>query len=290
MIQFKLCKNKKTDNAVDANYSSNDYISKLPNDILISILSQFDLQIIARTSILSKRWRHIWKLCDRKIDINLTDFIKNYGPLPPLSSHDKLRIVDRMHNLLTQISDINLTMIDQLKIRFPIIGNSSSCDYKPVDYYDVSISQLQSWINMAIQNNVKALELDLSAALVGSPSNSTSITVFSDAKFMSLVSLRLIGVQAHLSYKLLDYLLSVSPFLEDLCVKESCFGKEKGCLGELKISDTCLKRLDLINNGIQILEISSAPNLESFKFVENYGKPFNVCFKNVPRPSRVSFE
>ncbi|XP_058071254.1 putative FBD-associated F-box protein At5g56440 [Magnolia sinica] len=40
---------------------SDDRISKLPDDILHSILSMMPMKFIIRTSILSRRWRKLWK-------------------------------------------------------------------------------------------------------------------------------------------------------------------------------------------------------------------------------------
>ncbi|GAB4846319.1 hypothetical protein Ancab_025325 [Ancistrocladus abbreviatus] len=38
-----------------------DRISDLPDDVLISIISHLTLQEAARTSVLSRRWKYVWK-------------------------------------------------------------------------------------------------------------------------------------------------------------------------------------------------------------------------------------
>ncbi|GAB2284568.1 hypothetical protein Dimus_019023 [Dionaea muscipula] len=39
-----------------------DRISELPDEVLFSILSRLSLQEAARTTVLSRRWRYVWKL------------------------------------------------------------------------------------------------------------------------------------------------------------------------------------------------------------------------------------
>lgn len=38
-----------------------DNISKLPNDVLLLILSRLSTEEAIRTSVVSKRWEHVWK-------------------------------------------------------------------------------------------------------------------------------------------------------------------------------------------------------------------------------------
>jgi F-box domain len=45
-----------------------DFISQLPNDILVSILFLLPLKDCVRTSILSSRWRNVWKLSPLRLD------------------------------------------------------------------------------------------------------------------------------------------------------------------------------------------------------------------------------
>ncbi|KAL9237295.1 hypothetical protein vseg_011863 [Gypsophila vaccaria] len=50
--------------------TANDRISKLPDEILSMILAPLPLQEAARTSVLSKRWRHVWS-SSLKLDLTL---------------------------------------------------------------------------------------------------------------------------------------------------------------------------------------------------------------------------
>ncbi|KAF3523206.1 hypothetical protein F2Q69_00049924, partial [Brassica cretica] len=38
-----------------------DWISKLPDDVLLVILSRLSTEEAVRTSLVSKRWEHVWK-------------------------------------------------------------------------------------------------------------------------------------------------------------------------------------------------------------------------------------
>ncbi|KAK9665524.1 hypothetical protein RND81_14G117900 [Saponaria officinalis] len=50
--------------------AAHDPISKLPDEILAMILNPLPLREAARTSILSKRWRHVWSSA-LKLDLTL---------------------------------------------------------------------------------------------------------------------------------------------------------------------------------------------------------------------------
>lgn len=41
--------------------NSLDWISKLPNDLLLKVLSKLSMEEVLRTSVLSKRWVDVWK-------------------------------------------------------------------------------------------------------------------------------------------------------------------------------------------------------------------------------------
>lgn len=41
--------------------STDDYISKLSNDLLLEILSKLSTEEVIRTSLLSERWVNVWK-------------------------------------------------------------------------------------------------------------------------------------------------------------------------------------------------------------------------------------
>lgn len=47
-----------------------DEFSKLPDEIVVSIVSLMTLEEAARTSVLSRRWRHIWTFTTGSLDFD----------------------------------------------------------------------------------------------------------------------------------------------------------------------------------------------------------------------------
>uniref|UniRef100_A0A0D9VMX2 F-box domain-containing protein n=1 Tax=Leersia perrieri TaxID=77586 RepID=A0A0D9VMX2_9ORYZ len=68
----------------------NDRLSKLPDDLLLSILDRLNVRDAARTSLLSRRWRHLPAMLSRLM-IDFGDFLPN-GRLTILSEDDLVRI------------------------------------------------------------------------------------------------------------------------------------------------------------------------------------------------------
>ncbi|KAJ9159457.1 hypothetical protein P3X46_024965 [Hevea brasiliensis] len=203
-----------------------DCISELPDDILLTILTQLKLREPARTSVLSKRWRFLWTSSQGILEFHGSDFrsIDN-------SAYDFLR----SHRAPT---------VDELRNRFPKVGHW---------FYDGQ--NHHSWINVATGKRVKRPVLDFRNS---HPSQELQSLGFSSS-FIYLVSLHLIYVRV--SSQLIHYFLSNCPLLEVLCVTGTGH-----TLDHLMICGPSLKlkHLDLRHIKIQVLEIS-APNLESFR-------------------------
>lgn len=62
-----------------------DWISKLPNDVLLMILSRLCTKEAVGTSVVSKRWEHVWKqvshlVFDKPKTINSTELHDGSNP------------------------------------------------------------------------------------------------------------------------------------------------------------------------------------------------------------------
>ncbi|XP_050231825.1 F-box/FBD/LRR-repeat protein At5g22660-like [Mercurialis annua] len=232
-----------------------DYlISELPDEILESIISHLSIKDAAATSILSRRWRHLWENIDYPIlDIDLAALIS-------ISTYENLSSQPVRSEILSLVSTIldrhQGSTIHELRIRFPY------------------------WIKTAVKKKVKSLFLQFNT-LCGNSITYTWLFDTLPSSFSSLVSLRLVALHSLYSRTLIDYFLLNSPLLEVLFIQRC------SDLTNLKIHCPKLKHLTLSDNDIGCLEIS-APNLESFKCRQE-SEPI-LLFKTVPSLKQISLE
>ncbi|KAL7099844.1 hypothetical protein ACP275_09G111700 [Erythranthe tilingii] len=113
---------------------------KLPDDILIAILSHMSLKDAVRASVLSHRWRNLWKFTSRALVFSDRD-----TPTGTRMDILKFQALLRRHLELNQS-----TGVDSLVIRF---SNRSK--------YTTS-GTIDDWIFLAMQKDLKNLELDFS--------------------------------------------------------------------------------------------------------------------------------
>ncbi|KAF5184069.1 Fbd-associated f-box protein [Thalictrum thalictroides] len=235
------------------NGKSCDLISQLPDNILDSILSLLPLKNAIRTSILSKRWRNLWK-SSFSYATHL-DFGKDFS-----KAQTRGQFVSNVNRYLELH---NSNKIDEFRLLF-----------HPGEQYKAN---LNIWIEFAILRGVKNLDLvfcndedkeyiQLPDSLFGCNSlmhlrashiEFNPTTEFSG--FSSLVTLRL--DQVSIADDVLEKIISTCPVLSHLFLR-LCFNLES-----IKISgsDLQLKSLSLIVTGAYKLDIF-APNLKSLHF------------------------
>ncbi|KAH9767221.1 putative preotein [Citrus sinensis] len=249
-----------------------DRISKLPDDILICILSRLTIEEAARASILSYRWRYLWRFFTGSLDFVDPYKIRRLAILsdPYYKCEDNYFIRVKRRNFINLVDPIlgllQTKSLQQLRICYPV--NSD---------YDVD-----SWVQFAVDKRVQRLELDFSESKTEGHELHTFSPYFkTTSSFSSLVSLRLIDVD--IPEEVLHYLLCYCPLLEVLTLK----GAEK--LIRIRVSGPSLKLKylelrDLPN--LSNLEIN-APNLVSFEFSAG---ELIVSFKHVPSLVEMSIE
>lgn len=249
-----------------------DRISKLPDDILICILSRLTIEEAARASILSYRWRYLWRFFTGCLDFVDPYKIRRLAILsdPYYKCEDNYFIRVKRRNFINLVDPIigllQTKSLQQLRICYPV--NSD---------YDVD-----SWVQFAVDKRVQRLELDFSESKTEGHELHTFSPYFkTTSSFSSLVSLRLIDVD--IPEEVLHYLLCYCPLLEVLTLK----GAEK--LIRIRVSGPSLKLKylelrDLPN--LSNLEIN-APNLVSFEFSAG---ELIVSFKHVPSLVEMSIE
>ncbi|RZC82035.1 hypothetical protein C5167_044611 [Papaver somniferum] len=94
---------RQTENLMDLNNigEAEDRISQLPDSLLHHILSFLDIEHVARSSLLSKRWKYIWTSIPTLV-------FPSYHSKPPSSSETNkfMEFVDRTLHLHDTSSNI----------------------------------------------------------------------------------------------------------------------------------------------------------------------------------------
>ncbi|WZY77191.1 hypothetical protein YC2023_023575 [Brassica napus] len=233
--------------------NSLDWISKLPNDLLLKVLSKLSMEEVLRTSVLSKRWVDVWKETSH-LYLDMRRIAKAKILLPEVS-HQAARSIIKDHRGHLE--------------RCTIYHDSLQCED------GVFESWIQSLVNVKHIKHLKLVNLfDHFEPITGShvtldlPPKSFShpdlISLFLDEYNLetphafyscrSLKDLSLINVSAET--EVFNAVLVSCPSLEVLALKISCHKK-----GFLKIENHNLKFLFLSCLGIKGINVSS-PNLD----------------------------
>ena len=123
-----------------------DYISHMPDEILISVISHLSLKEAARTSILARRWRYLWQYSVSDLDFEASQRIHDY--------------LIECHN-----RSINAAMAGYVRwvTRVFQLHKSRSIQHLRVQFFlDTSYADdIDAWLQFALAKGVKWLELDL---------------------------------------------------------------------------------------------------------------------------------
>ncbi|GFP95610.1 putative F-box/LRR-repeat protein at1g56400, partial [Phtheirospermum japonicum] len=120
-----------------------DYISPLPNDILISILSRLTLKEAAITSNLSRRWRYLWTHT-AGLDFDANDMLDRIAADPKSQISERPKYIKWVIRVVRQHQG---EILEAVRICFDL-ENSSKC-------------AIDNWVKFAVSKGVQKLELDL---------------------------------------------------------------------------------------------------------------------------------
>ncbi|XP_055801052.1 FBD-associated F-box protein At4g10400-like isoform X2 [Solanum dulcamara] len=251
-------------------------INNLPDEMLIAILSCLNFHEAARTSILSHRWRYLWKHTHCSLHF-FNDKVYT------------MRLTERFVSSINQVLKLHHSpSIHQFKVCFncPIPCVREGEKHK-IDY------AIDAWIDFAIGKQVKVFELDLLGR--GHARDDFNYTIPHVQKLLSisggevklmttlktLKSLRFVSVE--IAQEVAEFILSNCPLLEQVCISRSEY------LGYLKVTRSLpkLKSMEISHckrlTGTKV----RAPNLVSFTYIGRSIK--NVPFKGVvPRLSELT--
>ncbi|KAL8526786.1 hypothetical protein ACS0TY_015848 [Phlomoides rotata] len=210
---------------------NDDWLSGLPDDVLIDILSSLSLREAARTSVLSSRWTNLWR---HSSCLNFDG--------DELCNDERREYIDWVNSVLRSHKAPRL---DEFRICFDL---DESCR-----------KAVTSWLEFAFARRVQRLELtlveyDFAELFRRSTSKAPSFN------YKSLKSLCLSYV--NVSGEDIELFLHNCPFLEQLIVRDSYKMSKVEVCG----SSLALKRLEIVDcypigTPVKI----SAPNLTSLK-------------------------
>ena len=246
-----------------------DRLSDLPDEIIVSILSFLKLKEAARTSVLSRRWGHLWKFTSGSLDFDDSSlqYLRKKSFFKTLPGIDRDRYVSWVNHVL-QLHQAHT--IDVFKVGFPL---KEECNKLDID----------NWILFSLRKKVKSLSLDFDPIITGSArvhyTLPAQIPHGYSLNFLTNLSLSYVEVTG----KVLAYVLSNCPYIEALHVEAS------NSLVKLKSSRPLLKlkHLEILRCfSLKKIEIS-AINLVSFKY---FGDKIRLRLGDVPNLVDVSMD
>ncbi|KAL5562031.1 hypothetical protein UlMin_031778 [Ulmus minor] len=258
-----------------------DYISYLPDDIMVQILSRLPLSDAVRMNVLSRNWEKLWSLNASILDFEAAQKMKDmrWGRRDQTEKNKYVKWVDQT------LRKHQAGEVEELRICFDL--NRSFSDY------------LDRWIEFAAEKRVKRFELDLSNIYGRVPGDAYSPNFLMPSaipwenrkdRFNFLTDLALSAVD--ISGEGIESLLANFPCLERLRIRRL------KRLDKLNVAGPSLKlkSLEIVNcNLVGTLEIS-APNLVLFEFHHRMiplfgvaGELNRVTIKDAPLLSNVIF-
>ncbi|KAL7143182.1 hypothetical protein ABFS83_08G174000 [Erythranthe nasuta] len=238
-----------------------DRISRLPDDILVDILSLLSLKESARTTVLSSRWINLWKHTPSLDFDDAQASIDKLYKQPDLRKSERRRYLKWVDSVCRSHKSPTL---NDFKIRFPI--NRSTRNAKSI----------ARWLRFALSRRVRRLELDVDD-LYGSSSkkccfpnkllNPRALVDFSSLKILSLNNV-------DVTNEAIEFFLKNCPLLERLIVR---FSKQMSRL-EICGPSLVLKHLGIeFCLGLESLKVS-VPSLTSLSVTSLNG----LSLENVP--------
>lgn len=234
-------------------------MDELPDELVVAILSFLTINEAGRCSLVSQRWKNLWKYFSGFLDFDVYKisprFVRGFNRD---YDGDDRRFLNWVNSVLQLIES---TSINGLGIRYPLIRRYSD--------------DMDCWIAFAIEKKVEIFEIDLDYQQ--EPYTLTS-KVFSDESapnFSCLRDLRLTGIA--LTNEVMDQFLSNCPLIQNLSLEYI------GGLSDLKISQKTplLKHLAIRSCcSLENFQVVSAMNLVSCRY--NGDNKSIIRFERVP--------
>ncbi|KAJ9539836.1 hypothetical protein OSB04_026342 [Centaurea solstitialis] len=218
-----------------------DLLSRLPDEILVSILSSLPLKVAAATSLLSRRWRYLWCQTDH------------------LVLEDKQRWNARQRAFSEEESHNYMSWVDHIirQHKSPTIKKFQIC----FGLGETANGAIDEWVKYAISKNVRCIKLSLLSSRSRTSGNySFPNNPVMEIKFLKTLVLNHVDVDD----EGLKKILSNCPVLENLSIKRSY----KLVKPEIHGNDLALKNLNMEScYGLESIEIRDT-NIVFFSYLD----------------------
>ncbi|XP_062078538.1 putative FBD-associated F-box protein At5g53640 isoform X2 [Humulus lupulus] len=257
-----------------------DRISKLPDTVIVHILSFLLTKDVVRTCLLSKRWKFMWYSVPKLFFSDTSDT----GPVSTIPDSQKFhnyidnclehRKKDNVKNDVLSKSLLDCPSLEKLLLNS---CHDLSID-NPLPLRSSSLKFMQIYFDISLQVEAENLE---SLVLL------YNTVCFGEIKFSACKAIRNLELK-FCRWRMPDHssfedLISNFPLLENLTL-ENCYGMLR--LGHLKISGQHMKSFNLkslykVDNMIKAITIKSAPKLASFYYGGNIDCSISVESSNL---------
>ncbi|KAL9442537.1 hypothetical protein AB3S75_020953 [Citrus x aurantiifolia] len=249
-----------------------DWLSRLPDEILVNIISRLAVREAARTSVLSSRWKYLWTFTTC-LNFSALKMLWNVKKDPATLEEERYNYINWVNDVLD--SHMGLC-INEFRLCFELRNSHGSF--------------ITHWIFTALAKKVQKLELNLHPVGGGfwPPLELYSfplecLKLFRSPRTLSNIkSLRSLCLDAvNVSGEVLEFFIYSCPLLDRLRVVFSLdllSLKVVGSSVKLKYLDICYCYF------MEEVEIS-APSVRSFKY---YGPEIKLRMENVPQLLDIS--
>ncbi|KAJ9539993.1 hypothetical protein OSB04_026499 [Centaurea solstitialis] len=232
---------------------NDDLVSRLPDEVLVSILSKLHLKDAVVTSKLSRRWRYLWCQTDRLV---FEDKERRCVIRSEQNSNAK-KYMSWVNHIIHQHKR---PTIDKFNVTFGFDKSATDA--------------INKWIEFAISKNVQTLELNFKR--LRTTTNYPFNVPVMEIKFLKSLILNHVDVDD----EGLKKILRNCPILEHLSIVCSC----KLMKPEIHGKGLALKNLDMAScYGVKSIEIYDS-NIVSFSY---QGYPITLKFDNLQKLQKI---
>ncbi|KAK1364244.1 hypothetical protein POM88_039805 [Heracleum sosnowskyi] len=145
-----LCR-KKRKTIASSGKSVDNFINELPEELLVSIISLLPLREAARTTIISRRWRYLWRKC-LHLDFNYKNIRGKSDVFQVFAQHLQAEFVEQVQKTIELFCGESL--------------ETFKLDYVLSEEYGCLIDQ---WVEFAMKKHVQKLSISLGTQKISPP-------------------------------------------------------------------------------------------------------------------------